>query len=133
MPLLQVGDFPEDMYKKIAIAARNQNRTIAQQVIVLLEKSLGQEQPSIERRRQLLERIRAMEVPTAAQKMTAVLDVSAAIEILLKREKAALFGKICQEASWIIAHNDCIQYAETGSPRYDRHEKARPHRPGSSI
>jgi len=68
--------------------------------------------------------------------MIAVLDVSAAIEILLKKEKSDLFGKIYQDASWIIApelfiaeisnvlwkyqkanilsHNECFQYTETG-------------------
>jgi hypothetical protein len=72
MPLLQVRDFPEDMYKKITIAARKQNRTIAQQVVVLLEKSLGQEQPNIERRKQVLEKIRTMDIPTAAMEIDAV-------------------------------------------------------------
>lgn len=72
MPLLQVRDFPEDMYRKITIAARKQNRTIAQQVIVLLGKSLGQEEPNIERRKQLLERIRATELPGTAKDLDAV-------------------------------------------------------------
>lgn len=72
MPLLQVRDFPEDMYRKITIAARKQNRTIAQQVIVLLGKSLGQEEPNIERRKQLLERISAAELPGAAKDLDAV-------------------------------------------------------------
>ena len=57
MPLLQVRDFPEDVYKKIALAAKRQNRTLAQQVVVLLEKGLGQEQSNRERRTQLLSRI----------------------------------------------------------------------------
>jgi hypothetical protein len=57
MPLLQVRECPEDIYKKIAIVAKKQNRTIAQQVVVLLEKGLGQEQSNIERRKQLLEKI----------------------------------------------------------------------------
>jgi hypothetical protein len=72
MPLLQVRDFPEDMYKKITIAARRQNRTIAQQVVVLLERSLGQEQSNAERRKQVLEHIRTMDVPEAAQGIDAV-------------------------------------------------------------
>lgn len=68
--------------------------------------------------------------------MTAVLDVSAAIEILLKREKAELFEKTYRDAAWIIApalfiaeisnvlwkyerarmlsHEDCVQYTEAG-------------------
>jgi hypothetical protein len=57
MPLLQVRDCPEDIYKKIAMTAKRQNRTIAQQVIVMLEKCLGQEESNIERRKQLLGKI----------------------------------------------------------------------------
>ena len=72
MPLLQVRDFPEDIYKKISIAARRQNRTIAQQVIVLLENSLGQQQSNIERRKQVLEKVKLYSVPEAAQKIDTV-------------------------------------------------------------
>ena len=57
MPLLQVRDCPEDIYKKISIYAKKQNRTIAQQVISILEKGLKLEQPNIERRKALLEKI----------------------------------------------------------------------------
>lgn len=39
MPLLQVRECPEDIYRKITYAAKNENRTIAQQIIVLLEKA----------------------------------------------------------------------------------------------
>ncbi|UTC83819.1 hypothetical protein [Treponema denticola] len=42
MPLLQVRECPEDIYRKITCAAKNENRTIAQQIIILLEKALGQ-------------------------------------------------------------------------------------------
>jgi len=62
MPLLQVRECPEDIYKKISIVAKSENRSIAQQVIVLLEKGLGQEQSNIERRRKLLERIEARDI-----------------------------------------------------------------------
>ena len=57
MPLLQVRECPEDIYKKISLVAKRQNRTIAQQIIVLLEKGLGQDQSNIERRKQLLNKI----------------------------------------------------------------------------
>jgi predicted nucleic acid-binding protein len=68
--------------------------------------------------------------------MTAVLDVSAAIEILLQKEKKELFNTTYEKASWVIApdlyiaeisnvlwkyyksglisHIDCIQYVEDG-------------------
>ena len=42
MPLLQVRECPEDIYRTITYAAKSENRTIAQQIIVLLEKALGQ-------------------------------------------------------------------------------------------
>ena len=57
MPLLQVRECPEDIYKKITLLAKKQNRTIAQQVVVVLEKGLGQEQSNSERREHVLERI----------------------------------------------------------------------------
>ena len=68
--------------------------------------------------------------------MIIVLDVSAAIEILLQREKSSLFSEIYSKAGWIIApdlfvaemtnvlwkyyraglitHEDCIQYVQDG-------------------
>ncbi len=63
MPLLQVRDCPEDIYKKITIRARKQNRTIAQQVVVLLKKSLGQDRSNRERRKQLLRKIESRQIP----------------------------------------------------------------------
>jgi hypothetical protein len=72
MPLLQVRDCPEDIYKKISLVAKKQNRTIAQQTIVLLEKGLGQEQPNIERRRQLLEKMDSRDIPQKIKDIDAV-------------------------------------------------------------
>ena len=68
--------------------------------------------------------------------MTAVLDVSAAIEILLQKEKKELFNATYEKASWVIApdlyiaeisnvlwkyyksglisHMECMQYVEDG-------------------
>jgi len=68
--------------------------------------------------------------------MIIILDVSAAIEILLKKEKRKLFEEKCQLSKWVIApdlyvseitnvlwkyhqtntltHDDCIQYVEDG-------------------
>ncbi len=62
MPILQVRDCPEDIYKKISLWAKKQNRTIAQQVISILEKGLQLEQPNIERRKALLDKIKAREI-----------------------------------------------------------------------
>ena len=72
MPLLQVRECPEDIYKKISIIAKKQNRTIAQQIIVLLEKGLGQELSNIERRKQLLDRIEKRIIPEKVKSIDAV-------------------------------------------------------------
>jgi len=52
MPLLQVRDCPEAMYEKTFVA-KNKNRTIAQQAVVLLEISLGRKESNIERRKHI--------------------------------------------------------------------------------
>lgn len=72
MPLLQVRECPEDIYRKITLVAKNENRTIAQQVIVLLEKSLGQTESNMERRKQLLARIDHYPVSDAAKAIDTV-------------------------------------------------------------
>ncbi len=62
MPLLQVRECPEDIYKKIMRVAKSENRTIAQQVVVLLAKSLGQEESNIERRKKIIEKIKSRKI-----------------------------------------------------------------------
>jgi len=72
MPLLQVRECPEDVYKKVALVAKRQNRTIAQQVVVLLEKGLGQEESNIERRNQLLSKIESRYISDKVKAIDAV-------------------------------------------------------------
>lgn len=72
MPLLQVRECPEDIYKKISLVAKRQKRTIAQQIIVLLEKGLGQDLSNSERRKQLLIKIEKRAIPEEAKKVDAV-------------------------------------------------------------
>ena len=72
MPLLQVRECPEDVYKKIVMVAKKQNRTIAQQVVVLLEKGLGQEESNIERRKQILNRIESRNISEKVKAIDAV-------------------------------------------------------------
>ncbi|GHV75092.1 hypothetical protein AGMMS49940_23940 [Spirochaetia bacterium] len=67
MPLLQVRDFPDDIYEEISFTARKERRTIAQQTIVLIQKGLGKEISSKERRQRAYERIMARDVPEAAK------------------------------------------------------------------
>lgn len=71
MPLLQVRDCPEDIYKKISLNAKKQKRTIAQQVVVLLKKSLGQDQSNRERRKQLLRKIESRQIPDEVKAINA--------------------------------------------------------------
>jgi hypothetical protein len=63
MPLLQVRDFPEDIYEEITLEARRQNRTIAQQTIVLIKKGLGDKNSNQERRRLAIERANSRIIP----------------------------------------------------------------------
>lgn len=41
MPTLQVRDLPDDVYVKLSAVANEENRSLAQQTIVLLKESLG--------------------------------------------------------------------------------------------
>lgn len=57
MPLLQVRDIPEDVYEKLARVARAENRSIAQETIVLLREALNQKEERMAKRRDLLDAI----------------------------------------------------------------------------
>jgi len=63
MPLLQVRDFPADIYAEISFEAQRENRTIAQQTIVLIKKGLGREISNKERRQRILDDILSRDVP----------------------------------------------------------------------
>ena len=67
MPLLQVRDFPNDIYEEITFEANRQNRTIAQQTIVLLKRGLGEEISNQERRRLAIEKIKERNIPQKAK------------------------------------------------------------------
>lgn len=62
MPTIQVRDLPEDIYRRLAQVAKDENRSITQQTIVLLQEGLGIKHSNKERRRALLERIRNREI-----------------------------------------------------------------------
>lgn len=72
MPLLQVRNFPDDLYKKLAMTAKKKNRTISQQTVVMLEQGLGQQQSNIERRSHLLEKIKTRNTSEKAKRLDAV-------------------------------------------------------------
>ena len=54
MRTLQVRDLPEDIYVKLNMIANEENRSVAQQTIVLLRESLGLHRNSKLRRKALL-------------------------------------------------------------------------------
>jgi hypothetical protein len=58
MALLQVPDFPDDIYEDIIYEAQRGNRTIAEQTIALITRSLGEGLPNKERRHRLLEKLK---------------------------------------------------------------------------
>ena len=72
MPLLQVREGPEDIYRKISYVAKNENRTIAQQVVVLLEKSLEQQESNIGRRKRLIDRLEKRQIASEIKKIDPV-------------------------------------------------------------
>ncbi len=57
MPLLQVRDLPEDLYRVLADIAKKDNRSIAQETIVLLKKALNYRESQQARRRRVLNEI----------------------------------------------------------------------------
>ena len=65
MPTLQVRDLPEDIYVKLNMIANEENRSIAQQTIVLLRESLGLHKNNKLRRKALLEELSARKYPDA--------------------------------------------------------------------
>lgn len=72
MPLLQVRECPEDIYRRISHVAKNENRTIAQQVVVLLEKGLEQQESNIGRRKRLMDRLEKRHIASEIKKIDPV-------------------------------------------------------------
>ena len=72
MPLLQVRECPEDIYRRISHVAKNENRTIAQQVAVLLEKGLEQQESNIGRRKRLMDRLEKRHIASEIKKIDPV-------------------------------------------------------------
>jgi hypothetical protein len=64
MPMLQVRDFPQDMYDKLALAAKEERRSIPQETIVAVQRGLAMKPESLEiaenraRRRAIIEEIK---------------------------------------------------------------------------
>ena len=67
MPTLQVRDLPEDIYVKLNMIATEENRSIAQQTIVLLRESLALHKNSKLRRKDLLEELSQKRYPDSSK------------------------------------------------------------------
>lgn len=59
MPSLQVRELPDAVYKKLSELAHKEHRSIVQQAVILLAKSLNLEVSPEARRRQILDEIKA--------------------------------------------------------------------------
>ena len=63
MPTLQVRDLPEDVYIKLNMVANEENRSIAQQTVMLLKESLGLHSNNKLRRKALLDKLSKKKYP----------------------------------------------------------------------
>ena len=67
MPTLQDRDLPEDIYVKLSLLANEENRSIAQQTIVLLREGLGLHKNNKLQRKALLEKLEEKKYPDTKQ------------------------------------------------------------------
>ena len=63
MATLQVRDLPDDIYIKLSMVANEENRSLAQQTIVLLKEGLSLRANNKIRRKALLEKIEMNDYP----------------------------------------------------------------------
>jgi antitoxin FitA len=68
MPILQIRDLPEDVYQRVAAAARAEQRSLSQQAVVELRRALGL--AADDRRAAVLESLRASGRRLAAEAMS---------------------------------------------------------------
>jgi len=54
MALLQVRSFPDDVYEALTVLARKEQRSVAQQTIVLIRTALGEQGQQKARRQELM-------------------------------------------------------------------------------
>ena len=76
MPTLQVENIPNDVYARIQLLAREEQRSITEQTIILLKKSLGENEDNKNKRRTVLKKMDAL----------AIADVSLPDPVKLLRE-----------------------------------------------
>ena len=76
MPTLRVENIPNDVYARIQLLARQEQRSITEQTIILLKKSLGENEDNKNKRRTVLKKMDAL----------AIADVSLPDPVKLLRE-----------------------------------------------
>lgn len=76
MPTLRVENIPNDVYARIQLLAREEQRSITEQTIILLKKSLGENEDNKNKRRTVLKKMDAL----------AIADVSLPDPVKLLRE-----------------------------------------------
>jgi len=57
MALLQVRGFPDDVYNDLALVAKREHRSVAQQTVVLLKSALGEQNQRKLRRQEFLSKL----------------------------------------------------------------------------
>ena len=62
MPSLQVRDLPKPIYDKLKALAERERRSMAQQVVVLLEQALATKEEHIMRRKELMNRMMNLDI-----------------------------------------------------------------------
>ena len=60
MPILQVRNLPDDIYVQLNYLAEKENRSLAQEAIVLLKEGLESKIGNKERRKKVLEKIKEL-------------------------------------------------------------------------
>ncbi|MBN2534686.1 MAG: hypothetical protein JXB88_17510 [Spirochaetales bacterium] len=73
MPILQVKNCPESIYKKIRMVAKAENRSISQQTLVLIEESLHLRKSNKKRRKILINKIARRILPEKVKEIDPVL------------------------------------------------------------
>jgi len=73
MPTLQVRDLPDDVYIGLTLLAKEENRSVTQQTIVLLKQGLNLHRNNQLRRAALLEKIVQIKYPSSEHIDTAAL------------------------------------------------------------
>ena len=64
MPTLQVRDLPDEIYQKLRYLAEKEHRSLAQETIILLKEGLESKLSNKNRRKQLLQNFKGLNVNT---------------------------------------------------------------------